>query len=124
MVRHRNETKMAGTQNKRLAAARVVAGPRGDGRADASIGELQARGVVVLTKAQMAAALQVCPRTVTAMMMRRKISFFKISRQLVRFSVEDALKRMNETVLVSAGNGCLAGAGKPDAEVRNPRGGA
>jgi hypothetical protein len=56
--------------------------------------------VVALTKVQMAAALQVCPRTVTDMMRRGEISYFKIGKKLVRFRVEDALKRMSETVLV------------------------
>lgn len=55
-------------------------------------------GVVVLTKTQMAAALQVCTRTITKMMGRGEISYFKIGR-LTRFPVDEALKRMNETVL-------------------------
>ena len=71
----------------------------GEGEA-LTLGELQARGVVGLTKAQMAAALQVCPRTITEMMRRGEISYFKIGKKLVRFRVEDALKRMSETVLV------------------------
>jgi hypothetical protein len=50
----------------------------------------------------MAAALQVCPRTVTEMMRRGEISYFKIG-DLVRFRVEDALMRMRETVLVGKG---------------------
>jgi excisionase family DNA binding protein len=70
-----------------------------------SVGEPQAAGVVALTKAQMAAALQVCPRTVTEMMRRGEIAYFKIGRRLVRFRIEDALKRMNETVLVVAEGG-------------------
>ena len=60
---------------KRRAGTRAVRG--------ASVGELQARGVVGLTKAQMAAALQVSPRTVTEMMRRGEISFFKIAPQRV-----------------------------------------
>jgi hypothetical protein len=67
-----------------------------------SVGELQARGVVALTKKQMAAALQVCPRTITEMMKRGDIGYFKIGRQIVRFSIEEALKKMSETVLVEA----------------------
>ena len=66
-----------------------------------SIAELRARGVVAITKAQMAAAIQVCPRTITEMMRRGQISYWKIGR-LVRFRMEDAVKRMNETVLVTA----------------------
>ena len=63
-------------------------------------GELHARGVVGLTKTQMAAALQVSPRTITDMMRRGEISFYRIGRRLVRFRIEDALKRMNQTVLI------------------------
>jgi excisionase family DNA binding protein len=70
----------------------------------ASVGELQARGVVGLTKGQMAAALQISVRSLTAMMQRGEISFWKIGR-LVRFRIEDAVKRMNETVLVAAEEG-------------------
>lgn len=69
------------------------------------MGELQARGVVGLTKAQMAAALQVSPRTITEMMRRGEISFFKIGKKLVRFRVEEALARMSECVLVVADEG-------------------
>jgi len=75
----------------------------GEGEA-LTLGELQGRGVVGLTKAQMAAAIQVCPRTITEMMRRGQISYWKIGR-LVRFRVEDAVKRMNETVLVTAEEG-------------------
>jgi hypothetical protein len=63
------------------------------------VGELQACGVVVLTKAQMAAALQISVRSLNGMMARGEISYFKIGR-LVRFRIEEALKRMSETVLV------------------------
>ncbi len=66
---------------------------------------LQGAGVVALTKTQMAAALQVCPRTITEMMRRGEISYWKIGRQIVRFRMEDAVKRMNETVLVAAEEG-------------------
>jgi excisionase family DNA binding protein len=75
----------------------------GEGEA-LTLAELLARGVVGLTKAQMAAAIQVCPRTITEMMRRGQISYWKIGR-LVRFRVEDAVKRMNETVLVTAEEG-------------------
>ncbi len=75
-----------------------------DGRRD-TVGELQARGVVGLTKRQMAAALQVCPRTITEMMRRGQISYWKIGKQIVRFRMEDAVNRMNETVLVAAEEG-------------------
>jgi hypothetical protein len=61
--------------------------------------------VVCLTKTQMAAALQISVRSLNGMMARREISFFKIGTKLVRFRVEDALKRMSETVLVTAEEG-------------------
>jgi excisionase family DNA binding protein len=70
----------------------------------AGVCSLAAEGVVGLTKAQMAAAIQVCPRTITEMMRRGQISYWKIGR-LVRFRMEDAVKRMNETVLVTAEEG-------------------
>ncbi len=76
----------------------------GEGEA-LTLAELQARGVVGLTKIQMAAALQVCPRTITEMMRRGQISYWKIGKQIVRFRMEDAVKRMNETVLVAAEEG-------------------
>ncbi len=56
--------------------------------------------VVCLTKTQMAAALQISVRSLNGMMARGEIAYFKISKKLVRFRVEDALKRMGETVLV------------------------
>jgi hypothetical protein len=57
-------------------------------------------GVVCLTKEQMAAALQVSVRTINGMMARGDIAYFKIRPRLVRFGVEEALKRMRERVLV------------------------
>ena len=49
-----------------------------------SIEALRARGVLVLTKAQAAAALQVTYRTVTEMIRRREIPFFRIGgKQLI-----------------------------------------
>ncbi len=70
-----------------------------------SIAELQARGVVAVTKAQMAAAIQVCPRTVTEMMRRGELAFYRIGPRLVRFPMDEAVKRMKETVLVAAEEG-------------------
>jgi excisionase family DNA binding protein len=67
--------------------------------------EVQAKGVVALTKKQMAAAIQVCPRTITEMMRRGEIAYYRIGKRLVRFRIEDALKRMGETVLVAADGG-------------------
>ncbi len=75
------------------------------GRRCETVGQLQARGVIGLTKAQMAGALQVCPRTITDMMRRGEISYFKIGSRLVRFRVEDALRRMSQTVLIAAEGG-------------------
>ena len=70
-----------------------------------SVGDLQARGVVCLTKTQMAAVLQISVRSLNKMIARKEISYFKIGTRLVRFRLEDALQRMNETVLVSRGEG-------------------
>lgn len=56
--------------------------------------------VVCLTKTQMAAALQISVRSLNGMMARGEISYFKMGTRLVRFRVEDALKRMSKTVLV------------------------
>ncbi len=75
------------------------------GRRQESIGDLRASGVVGLTKKQMAAAIQVCPRTITEMMRRGELAYYRIGKRLVRFRVEDAIKRMGETVLVSAEEG-------------------
>ncbi len=86
-----------------------------------SIQELQARGVVAITKAQMAAAIQVCPRTISEMMRRGEIAYYRIGKRLVRFRIEDAIKQMNETVLVAA-DGEPADTGNPNPEIRNPRG--
>ncbi len=76
-------------------------------RPQLSVGEAlacghQAIGVLALTKTQMAAALQISVRSLNGMMARGDIAYFKIGPRLVRFRVEDALKRMGETVLVKA----------------------
>jgi hypothetical protein len=89
---------------KKLKAEMLKAERGGEGEA-LTLKELQARGVVGLTKVQMATALQVCPRTITEMMRRGEISFFKIGKKLVRFRVEEALARMSERVLVVADDG-------------------
>lgn len=59
------------------------------------------------------------------MMARGEISYFKIGRKLVRFQVEEALKRMCETVLVRAEGeaGEEAGQGVLTTEARSHRGG-
>jgi excisionase family DNA binding protein len=56
--------------------------------------ELKARGVAVVTKAQIAAAFQVSERTITKMMGRKEIPFFRLGERLVRFRVEEAIKHM------------------------------
>jgi hypothetical protein len=55
------------------------------------------QGVLLYTKAQMAAALQVSVRCVTSMMYRGELSFLKINGCIVRFRPEEALRRLNET---------------------------
>jgi len=70
-----------------------------------SVGELQARGVVGLTKTQMAGAIQVSVRTLCGMMARQEIAYWRIGTRIVRFRIEDAVRRMNQTVLVSADDG-------------------
>ncbi len=73
---------------------------RGQKESPGSLSELQARGVVALTKAQMAASLQISVRSLNGMMARGEVAYFQIGSRLVRFRIEDALKRMSETVLV------------------------
>ena len=75
-----------------------------------SIEALRARGVVVVTKAQIAAAFQVSERTITKMMGRKEIPFFRLGERLVRFRVEEAIKHMEarkkaETLKAGSGNG-------------------
>lgn len=65
-----------------------------------TLADLQVRGVVALTKTQMAAALQISVRSLNGMMARGEIAYFKIGSRLVRFHLDEALKQMNETVLV------------------------
>jgi len=70
-----------------------------------TVAELQARGVVAITKAQMAGALQISVRSLNGMMARGEVSYFQIGPRLVRFSVEDAVNRMRQKVLVAAEGG-------------------
>ena len=58
-----------------------------------SIGELQGRGVVGLTKAQMAAALQISVRSLNGLMARGEVAYWRIGGRLIRFRVEDAVRR-------------------------------
>jgi hypothetical protein len=71
--------------------------------AECRVEELRQSGVVGLTKTQMAAALQISVRSLNGMMARGEISFFRIGPRLVRFDIEEAVKRMRETVLVRGG---------------------
>jgi len=70
-----------------------------------TVGELVARGVVGITKAQMAAALQISVRSLNGMIARGEIAHWRIGKGLLRFRLEDAVRRMNETVLVPADEG-------------------
>jgi hypothetical protein len=69
--------------------------------------QLLAGGVVCLTKTQMAAALQISVRSLNGMMARGDIAYFKIGSRLVRFRIEEALKRMGERVLVAGEEGII-----------------
>lgn len=60
-------------------------------------------GVVLYTKAQMAALLQVSIRCLCEMMRRGEVSYLKIGGKMVRFRMEDVQKRLSETVLVCHG---------------------
>jgi excisionase family DNA binding protein len=62
--------------------------------------------VVAVTKAQMAAALQVTYRTITEMMRRREISYFRIGKKLVRVPMHEARRLMEARGLATDGNGC------------------
>jgi excisionase family DNA binding protein len=53
-----------------------------------------------LTKAQMAAVLQVSVRTITAMMSRREIPFLRLRGRFIRFRPEDVQRHLNKTALV------------------------
>lgn len=70
-----------------------------------SLAELRARGVVGLTKAQMAGAIQISVRSLNGMIARGDISYWRIGKRIRRFNIEDAIKRMNERVLVAADGG-------------------
>jgi hypothetical protein len=74
-------------------------------RRQLSLGELHARGVVGLTKAQMAGVIQISVRSLNGMIARGEIAYWRIGKRLLRFRIEDAVKRMNETVLVAAEEG-------------------
>jgi excisionase family DNA binding protein len=65
------------------------------------------QGVLLYTKPQVAALLQVSVRCLSRMMQRCEIPYLKINRKLVRFRAEDVLRRLSEMTLV--GNGDPAG---------------
>lgn len=77
-----------------------------------SVEALAARGVMALTKAQVAVALQVTYRTVTAMIQRGEIRCFRIGGRYVRIRIEEAIKQLEaggkaETgVVTTDGHGC------------------
>ena len=56
--------------------------------------------VVLFTKPQMAAMLQISIRCLTDMMRRGEIAYLKINNRIVRFRLEDVNQRLGETVLV------------------------
>ena len=67
-------------------------------------------GLLLYTKPQMAAVLQVSLRCLSDMMRRGDISYLKINRRMVRFRPEDVVRRLCETSLV-----CHAAERKEDA---------
>ncbi len=82
----------------RLGESRKQKGPSRIGESRGlrgeSVEELRARGVMALTKAQVAAALQVTYRTITEMIRRGEISCFRVGKRLVRIRIEEALRVM------------------------------
>ena len=66
---------------------------------------------MALTKAQMAAALQVAYRTITEMMRRQEISYFRIGKRLVRIRLEEALRLMEARGKADAGGATTDGLG-------------
>lgn len=66
--------------------------------------------VVLFTKPQMAAMLQISVRCLTDMMKRGEVSYLKLNGRLVRFRVEDVLRRLTEVALVCNSNHGKGGA--------------
>ncbi len=60
-------------------------------------------GVLLYTKTQMAALLQVSMRCLNAMMANGQISYLKIGGKLVRFRASHVLRRLRETSFVCRG---------------------
>lgn len=63
------------------------------------------QGVLVYTKPQMAAALQVSLRCLCDMMKRGEIRYLKLKGRFVRFVPEDVLRQLIESSLVCNGVG-------------------
>ena len=63
------------------------------------------QGVLVYTKPQMAAALQVSLRCLCDMMKRGEIRYLKLKGGLVRFRPEDVVRQLTESSLVCNGDG-------------------
>ena len=66
--------------------------------------------VLLFTKPQMAAMLQVSIRCLSDMMKRGEVSYLKLNGRLVRFRSEDVLRRLNEVALVCNANDGKEGA--------------
>ena len=58
------------------------------------------QGVLLHTKPQMAALLQVSVRCLNEMMARGEVSYLKIGGKLVRFRAAQVLRRLRDTSLV------------------------
>ena len=67
-------------------------------------------GVVLFTKPQMAAMLQISVRTLCTMMKRGEVSYLRLNERLVRFRIEDVLRRLTEVGLVRKSNDGREGA--------------
>jgi excisionase family DNA binding protein len=57
--------------------------------------------VLLFTKPQMAAMLQVSIRCLTDMMKRGEVTYLRLNGRLVRFRAEDVLRRLSEVALVN-----------------------
>jgi excisionase family DNA binding protein len=69
---------------------------RGEGTLIASL----PTGQIYLTKAQMAAVLQVSIRTIGSMMASGELCFLRLKGRFIRFRLEDVQRQLNETALV------------------------
>jgi hypothetical protein len=70
------------------------------------------QGVLVYTKPQMAAALQVSLRCLCDMMRRGEIRYLKLKNRFVRFVPEDVLRQLIDSSLVGNGEGRSEGGQK------------